>query len=219
MAKIFLSHSKQDEDIKDIFFRGFSGTGVHATLKEYEDVSPLGNSFGQINRNMAEEIENDILMSAAIFVVLSETVQRLQHTAQWIVWECAQAKAKQKPIWIFEPFESLGKIAIAIPHFNHYVRFQMNDEWRKYIHNIVASYNDTPVLMTAGGAGAGLWLLGGLPGVILGGIAGHLLSNKTETPKGFPFICDQCLLSYEVHVPGGLGEFRCACCNKRWLMS
>ena len=219
MAKIFLSHSKQDERIKNLFLRSFVGSGVHPVLKEYEDVSPPGSPPSQINKNMAEGIENDILMSASVFVILSETVQHLQHTTHWIVWESAQAKAKQKPVWIFEPFDSLGKITIAIPHFNHYVRFQINDWWRKYIHTAVGSYNDTPVLATGGGALAGVGLIGGPIGLIAGGIAGYLLSKPTATPKGFPFTCDRCFLSYEVHLPGGRGEFRCASCNKMWRIT
>jgi hypothetical protein len=187
-------------------------------LKEYENVSPPGGPPAQINRNMAEQIENDILMSAAVFVVLSETVQQLQHTTHWIAWESGQAKAKQRPVWVLEPFESLSKVEVVIPHFNHYIRFQMDDYWRRYIHTVVASYNDTPILATGGGALAGL-ALGGPVGAVIGGVLGYGLSSPTVTPKGFPFTCDGCFLSYEVHLPGGKGEFRCACCNKMWVIT
>jgi nucleoside 2-deoxyribosyltransferase len=218
LAKIFLSHSRQDERIKDLFFRAFAGTGVHPVLKEYENVSPPGTPPSQINRNMAEEIESDILSSSAVFVILSETVQQLQHTTHWIAWESGQAKAKQKPVWVFEPFDTPSKVEVAIPHFNHYVRFQMNDYWRRYIHTIVASYNDTPVLTGGGGLLAGLWLAGPIGGLI-GAAAGYLLAGPTSLPKGFSFTCAGCFLSYEVHLPNGRGEFRCACCNSRWLLT
>jgi hypothetical protein len=219
LAKIFIAHSKKDENIKNLFFRAFSGTGVDHILKEYENASPSGTPPGQINRNMAEEIEQDILMSAAVVVILSETVQQLPNTAHWIVYESALAKSKQKPVWVFEPFDSQGSISLTIPYFNHYVRFRMNDQWRKYIHTIVSSYDDKPILATTGGAMGGAWLIGGIPGMILGGVAGYLLSKKTKTPQGFRFTCDGCFVTYEVHLPNGKGDFRCAACNKRWVIT
>lgn len=81
MAKIFLSHSTQDERTKELFLRSFVGTGVHPSLKKYENVSPPESLPTQINKNMAEGIEKDILTSRAVFVILSEVVQQLQHTA------------------------------------------------------------------------------------------------------------------------------------------
>ena len=172
-----------------------------------------------MNRNMAEQIENDIMMSVAVFVVLSRTVQALPNTAHWIVWECAQGKAKKKPVWVFEPFDSLGEITITIPHFTHYVRFQMDDYWQRFIRVVAASYDDRPALATGGGGLAGLWLIGGWAGALIGGVTGYLLSDKTERPKGFAATCDGCFLSYEVHLPGGKGNFRCANCNKMWLIT
>lgn len=218
MSKIFLSHSKQDEESKNLFFRGFSGSGIGCILKEYETTSPPGSLPGQINRNMAEQIENDIMMSFAIFVVLSRTVQALPNTTHWIVWECGQGKAKKKLIWIFEPFETFGEITITIPHFTHYVHFQADDYWQRFIRRVAASYDDKPVIATGGGL-AGLWMIGGLLGAIIGGVAGYLLSNKIECPKGFSVTCDGCFLSYEVYLPGGKGNFRCANCNKMWSIT
>ncbi len=188
-------------------------------LKEYEDVVVPGTPAAQINRNMANEIEQDILMSAAVFVILTETVQHLPHTWSWIVWECGQAKAKQKPVWIFEPFNSFGKVQINIPAFDHYVRFEVNDEWRKYIHVIARSHRDTPALLTSSGAVSGAVLSGGLLGAIIGGGIGYLLSNASSAPQGFGFTCDRCFASYEVHIPSGTGHFRCVNCNKQWLIA
>lgn len=107
MANIFLAHSRHDEEIKNLFLRAMAGADVHPLLKEYEDVAPLGSQPGLIRRNIALQIDEDILMSRAVFVILSETVQQLPNTAQWIVYEAAQAKAKQKPVWIFEPLPRL----------------------------------------------------------------------------------------------------------------
>jgi hypothetical protein len=218
LAQIFLSHSQRDEGIKNLFLRAYPGTNVHLVLKEYETISPAGTPTNQISRNMANEIENDILMSAAVFVVLSETVQALPGTSHWIVYEAALAKAKQKPVWVFEPYDSHGRVNVEIPYFNHFVRLPMNEGGRRFVQQVIASYNDTPVLTTGGGALAGA-AVGGWAGLLIGGILGYTLAKKVETPKGVSHTCDQCFVSYEVHVPGGKGEFRCPGCNKLWIIT
>jgi hypothetical protein len=159
MARIFISHSQRDEGIKNLFLRAFQGSGVDSIYREYEDAPPTGVT--------AELIQRDIECSSAVFVLLSETVLSLPNTMNWILFECGVAAAKQKPIWVFEPYMSFGKITTMIPQFEHYVRFNDNDAWRQYIHSIAASYNDSPMLgrlvITALGG-----LFFGAPGAVIG---------------------------------------------------
>jgi hypothetical protein len=82
---------------------------------------------------------------------------------------------------------------------------------------IARSYRDTLALLTGGGALGGL-ALGGPLGAIIGVGLGYLLSSPNATPSGFGFTCDQCFTSYEVHLPGGKGDFRCVNCNKIWYI-
>lgn len=216
MAQIFLSHSQRDEGLKNLFLRAYPGTNVHLVLKEYDAITPPGTLSHRISRNMANEIENDILMSAAVFVVLSETVQALPATSHWLVYEAALAKAKQKPVWVFEPFDSYKRIAVEIPHFNHLVRLPFNESGRQFVQRVIGSYNDTPVFAASAGAIAAAVLTQSWLGLIARGIVGHALSKKVDAPVGVPFTCDKCFVSYQVHLPGGKGEWRCAGCNKLW---
>lgn len=215
MAKIFLAHSRHDEDVKNLFLRAFSGSGVGHVLKEYEQVS--GAQPGVINRNIAEQIEEDIMMSAAVFVILTETVQRLPNTAHWIIYECSQAKAKQKPVWVFEPYDSYGKIDITIPRYDHYVRFPPTEDARRFIQNVAAHYTDKPMLGLAAGAAAGGAAVGPV-GALIGGALGYFIGGPRQRPKGFSFNC-VCALSYEVHLPGGRGKFRCLHCKQPWAIT
>lgn len=205
MAKIFISHSQRDESIKNLFLRAFRGTGVEDVYQEYEDAPPTGVT--------AEIIESNIDQSSAQFVLLSETVQALPHTRDWILWECG--RAKDKPIWVFEPFHSFGRIAITIPRFNHYVRFVNNDFWRRYIHSIAASYNDSRALATLGTTAAG-GALGGLGGAVLGFLGGAIMFPPTVRPPGRTVQCPNCKREFEVHVGPGV-DFRCPGCKVRVL--
>jgi hypothetical protein len=202
VAQIFISHSQRDEDIKDLFLRAFRGTGVTDIYQEYEDAPPTGVT--------AEIIERNIEASSALFVLLSETVQGLQHTRDWILFECGLAK--NKPIWIFEPYESYGRITVTMPRFNHYVRFRNDSVFRQYIHSIAASYNDGPMWgkigsTTLGGMAYGPW--GALGGLVLGLLA----FPGREAPTGIVKQCPKCSRKFGIHIPDIRDSMRCPNCN------
>jgi hypothetical protein len=148
MAQILISHSQRDE---------LRGTGVTDLWREYEDASPTGIK--------AEDITRDIELSSAVFVLLSQTVETLPHTRDCVLLECGIAAAKQKPVWVFEPYDSFGRITTAILRFDHYIRFNDNDVWRQYIHQIAASHNDNPMLARIAVGLLGGWLFRSVVGI------------------------------------------------------
>ena len=122
MAQIFVSHSQRDKDIIRFFLEAFAGAKVKPHLEELEKEPPTGVT--------AAKIEQDIQSSNAVFVLLSEKVESLKHTRDWVSWECGTAK--NKDIWVFEPSESLGRISVIIPRLSQYLVFERTDEWRRY---------------------------------------------------------------------------------------
>ena len=207
MAHIFISHSRKDEDILNLFLRAFRGSGVTDVYREFENPVPIGA--------IAEIIGRDIEFSSAVFVLLSETVEVLPFTRDWVLYECGAAGMKQKPIWVFEPYESFGNISVTIPRFEHYVRFktdkQNRETWRIYIHNIAASYSDNPFFAKAGLAALGGWLGG--PWLALGGLLlGSLLAPSIDRPNGYATGCPNCGRGFIVHLPRPEDAFRCPAC-------
>lgn len=207
MARIFISHSRQDEDILSLFLRAFKGTGVNDIYREFENPVPVGA--------IAEIIGRDIEFSSAVFVLLSESVERLPFTRDWVLYECGAAGIKQKPVWVFEPYESLGRISVTIPRFEHYVRFktdrQNREVWRRYIRDIAASYSDDPWLAKAGLAILG-GLMGGWPIAIGGFLLGSVLAPSVDHPAGYSTGCPQCQRRFVVHLPSPSDAFRCPAC-------
>ena len=206
MAQIFVSHSQRDTDAIHFFLEAFAGTKVKPHLEEFEKEAPTGVT--------ADKIARDIQSSNAVFVLLSETVQSLPHTRDWINWECGTATNKE--IWIFEPFDSLGKIRIVIPRFNHFVLFERTPEWRNYLLSIIDSYDDSHVIPTLSAATGGGALLneqdrgaGAAAGFFVG-LGGLLLHRMSKPSLGVPVRCWQCSSNYRVH---RYGHFRCAVCN------
>jgi len=137
MSQIFVSHSARDEEIVNFFAKIFSVTNVKGVFKEIE---------GFRNPQAWVEIQNDIQLSKAIFVLLGPHVQEIKHTRDWVVWESALGSPMRKEIWVFEPYESLGKIDVIIPHVDHYMIFQQTKEYRDYIRRIIEAYDISPVL-------------------------------------------------------------------------
>lgn len=212
MAQIFVSHSKKDKDIIHFFLEAFAGTKVKPHLEELEKDTPMGVTAGKI--------EMDIQASNAVFVFLSENVESLPHTRDWVNWECGTAK--NKDIWVFEPFESSGKIQVIVPRVNHYVVFERNDEWRKYLRNIIESYDDTHVFPTLAGAAGGGALLGEKDrggGALIGlgvGLAILLLQSNSKPSLGIDSRCWKCFSNYKLH---RYGNFRCVVCNAQSVLN
>ena len=204
MAQIFLSHSQRDEHIKDLFLRAFRGSSVSDIYREYENTPPSGVT--------AELIAQDIEQSSAVFVLLSEIVEALPTARDWILFECGIAAAKQKPVWVFEPYQSFGKVTITIPRFDHYVRFNDNEAWRQYLHSIAASYNDAPML-----GRVVVTILGGLafgvPGALVSLLGGVALFQTPERPAGYMTSCPTCRRSFAAHLPDEGQPFRCPNCK------
>ena len=211
MAQIFISHSRNDKDQIHFFLEAFAGSKVKPHLEELEKELPTG-----IN---AQKIQQDIQDSNAVFVLLSENVENLKHTRDWVNWECGTAI--NKDIWIFEPLNSLGKISVVIPRFDHYALFTLTEDWRKYLLAIIESYDDSHVLETLAIPTAGGALLNEkdrMTGAAFGfglGLFTLLLQNMSKTPLGISVRCGNCNSNYRIHQ---FGNFRCAICNTKTFL-
>lgn len=204
MAQIFVSHSKRDKDLVDFFSNAFAGTKVKAIFEEFETILT-----GEIT---PYKVKQDIEYSNAVFVVLSQNVHDIPHTRDWVVWETGVAK--NKDIWVFEPYSQYGSISVVTPYLRHYVIFCEAEDWLGYIRRIIESYDDShvlPTLLLTTGIGA---LLGKGEGAAVGALTGFAISDKSKVrPAGIVIRCFSCSSSYNVHVPQGTNIFRCPVCN------
>lgn len=207
MAQIFISHSQKDKDLRDFFSNAFAGTKVKAIFEEFEKILR-----GQVT---SEHIKKDIENSKAVFVILSQNVQDIPHTRDWVIWETGVAK--NRDIWVFEPYSQFGRISVITPYLKHYVIFDTSDDWLGYIRRIIESYDDSNVLQTlllTGGVGALLAEKDKISGAVLGTLLGLAISDKSKgRPTGIGVICSECSSSYNIHIPQGINVFRCPVCN------
>lgn len=173
---------------------------------------------GAPTKTIDEEIERKIQASNAVFSLLSETVEKILFTRDWMLWE--NGKVTDKDIWLFEPEESLGRVTVLLPRFRHFVRYQRTKSCRDYVNSIVKSYDDSSALKWAGG-GAGIGALLSTEergsGAIVGGLVGAIAESiaRSKAPSGTPVTCLKCAYNFSVHLSSATREFRCARCNNR----
>lgn len=170
-----------------------------------------------------EQITADIQSSNAIFVLLSQHVEQLPHTRDWVVWESGTASGLFKDVWVLEAVEDTPSLSVVIPRVRHYVRFDYTNPWLIYLRQIVASYDDSHVFKAVT-AGAGLVgaLSESVQGALVGGGLGLLLAlNGTQPrPAGLQVMCPNCSAFYNVHLElPTVPTMRCPVCNARLSFS
>lgn len=204
MSQIFMSHSGRDRGLIDPFKNIFSTSKVKGMFEEYE--SMLGKQV------TSGKIRTDIFQSAAVFLLLTESVQNIPHTRDWVVWE--SGNARNKPLWLFEPVEQFGKNTVVIPHVTHHVIYGPGEGWFRYLKNIVESYDNSTALPSFV---TGTIFLGALFNPLIGlvGGAGSLMvSCKSNLrPAGKLVCCGLCRSQYRLHYPVGMTSTRCPVCN------
>ena len=132
--QIFVSHSQDDENLKGYFNKIFASSPVKAVYEEYEQLIS-----GDVT---VEKIKQDIDTSNAVFVLLSENVERKPHTRDWIAFEAGYACAKRKEVWVFEPADEFGKLSFITPGLSHYIPIYLDDNYFPYLRRIIDSYKD-----------------------------------------------------------------------------
>jgi hypothetical protein len=212
VAQIFISHSAKDTELISFVSRAFASTQVKAVFEEFEAILS-----GPTN---AAKIANDIRQSNAVFVLLSCTIERLQHTRDWVGWEGGvaglTALETNKDIWVLEPVADAEKLSIVVPHLRHYVRFDPGQlKWQGYLTQIISSYDDSHFLRAISLGAATGGAIGEGEGALWGAGAGLLLAALTSNvrPAGLPVRCPQCSSSYSVHLDQP--RMRCPVCNIR----
>jgi hypothetical protein len=216
MAQIFISHSKEDRNIKSFFEGIFAVTKVRAVFVEYESYQPPPGPY----------IQRQINESKAMFLLLGQNVERLSHTKVWIGSETGIAQQANKAIWVFEPFGEWRNV--PIPYVLHYVPYIESDQAFQYIKDIVNSYDDSAaieaVIRGAGlGAGAGATLVeeakrsrAAIIGAVMGAVFESWRTDPSRTrPVGIPVTCanPSCRSTYRVH--GSPEVFPCPVCRER----
>jgi hypothetical protein len=202
MSQIFVSHSKEDKEIRLFFGDIFGKTRVEAQFVEYEKYQPPAWNY----------IQQEINKSVALFVLLGPNVEQLAHTQVWIGSETG-AVPSGKEVWVFEHLEQICNV--PIPNMHHYMLYNYDTPFHDYIRSIIESYDDSPTIpsMLVGGAGGAA--LGGTPGAIAGALLlAGLTSPARNRPVGVAIECQACKHVFRLHTK--TDALPCPVC-RRWM--
>ena len=124
MQQIFLSHSKADYEIINIFRNSFEGTEVHPILMEYE----------QFSNPPWLAIRNNIENSSGLFVLLSNNLKISDYTQNWVSYEIGIADEANREIWMFEDVNN--QVIFPIPNVQFFQHNQILNILSKQITNL-----------------------------------------------------------------------------------
>lgn len=134
MARIFLSHSKGDEEIRDFFIKIGGLAGVEIKAMEFETLaSPAWGT-----------IRSWLYSSNALFVLLGEKIiDKGIFTQNWISFEvgiaCGMSLTSGRDVWVFEPFQY--NVKFPVPYLDHYMLYDIDDiTSMNYIRAIMEGY-------------------------------------------------------------------------------
>lgn len=188
MTTIFLSHSKHDSNIIDVFRKSFQNTNVSPMLMEFE----------QFSNPPWLDIKHNIESSSALFVLLSNNLKISDYTQNWVSYEIGIAVEANKQVWVFEDVNN--QILFPIPQVHHYVRYDSSQiESLNYLQTIIRSYG----LNARGALGLGLLSLLAFSNPAIA-LAGTLIGSKINVPPqpvGSTIECNyqNCKVSFQYH--------------------
>ena len=206
MTNIFLSHSKEDFNIINVFRNAFNGTEVYPVFMEYEKFpNPPWTA-----------IKNTIENSSTLFVLLSNNLKISDYTQNWVSYEVGVADEANKEIWVFEDINN--QVIFPLPKVHHYMLYCQNQQDSlEYLRTIIRSYALNP----KGAIGLGLISLLAFSNPIVA-IIGAVLGSKINIPNkpvGIGVTCPytNCGIKFQYH--NLLTTIRCPSCRQHFQIN
>jgi hypothetical protein len=138
MAKIFVSHSQYDKDIRTKFDTAFARVeNVAARCMEFERIYPPAWQM----------IRDEIRGSEAVFLLLGPNIRGSIHTQNWVAFEVGLACAFARDVWVFE--QQNANVEFPVPYLTDYVICDLiNEDHFNYVREIIQGYGKMlPLLM------------------------------------------------------------------------
>lgn len=211
MAIIFISHSKRDASLVANVHQILINVGHRPIIEEFipeTEKQPIPH----------DEITQNVALSHAVFLFLTDNVLATEYTRNWVVFEVGLARQGLKRVFVFE--RQGVPIPYPIPYVTDYMIFDPQSIQDLLAIQRIASelVGSIPAKMI--GAGAGLLIgsvfgpLGAALGALAGGALGHGFDIQTEAR--IPVIeCphENCHLRFRYYSPN-IVSFKCPACRQ-----
>lgn len=214
MVNVFISHSKKDAElVKEI---GYNFRTV--------DITPMFMEFTPESEPPYKKIEENINISDAVFLFLTQNVKSSDYTSNWISFEVGLAKRSNKSLFVIE--DANNKVPFPIPYLTDYILYEPTkiEDWEKIrmilqkLKQIVEK-NKLIISLAVGGAALGGLsnekdrirgiLTGGFAGLVLGGIINSL--RYAIQVNSVRIKCPKCKLEFNFY--SRFTNFSCPSCR------
>lgn len=213
MVYVFISHSKKDVDLVRTIDLNFRSVGI----------APLFMEFTPESEPPYEKIEENINISDAVFLFLTQNVKSSDHTQNWVSFEIGLAKKSNKPLFVVEDVNN--KVHFPVPYLTDYILYEPTEigDWQtiqKILQKIKQTIENNKLLigLTVGGAVlGGLLSKGRVSGVLAGGFVGLALGgilialNEAASADSIKTECPRCSITFNFY--SRFKSFPCPSCR------
>lgn len=216
MVYVFISHSKKDRELVRIIDLNFRSVGI----------TPLFMEFMPERKPPYKKIENNVNISSAIFLFLTQNVKSSDFTQNWISFEVGLAKKANKSLFVVEDVNS--KVHFPVAYLTDYILYEATqiEDWQniqRILQNINQAIENNKLILgfTIGGAVLGALadekdrvgggLIGGFAGLILGGILTSL--NAVAKVSSVRVRCPNSKCGIEFNYYSKFKKFQCPSCR------
>ncbi|KXA92580.1 hypothetical protein AKJ65_07335 [candidate division MSBL1 archaeon SCGC-AAA259E19] len=216
--QIFLSHSKEDQNLISDIESVFSRTNLNL-ITEY---------FEQVPSPPSEKIKRDIKNSEAVFVLLGpSTVEPGIHTSNWISWEIGFGTARGKPVWVFEEVNNF--VDFPVPDLTDYMIYDRNKlgDIQKIRKQVESEFDASPQwapgmilgAIIGGALGESMEEGGWAPGALIGGLLGATGADGEPEKNAIQITCpyEDCKQSFKLRGTP-VDQFPCPTCRKQNIL-
>lgn len=203
MPQVFVFHHLEEEKTKNFFQEIFCKAKVKAVW---------GNCREMMEKDvLVQEVKIQIQGSDSLFLLLSRNIMNDPRARDWFYW--VSGYAKNRDVWIVQPYDDLKEISVPFYEFKHQVVFCLTPAWSDYLTQAVINRHS---LMTVSPLLAGLHL--GMDSVVLKEYFDETTSFplsdcSMSRPVRFLASCPRNKTIYTLHMPEDMRITRCPDCH------
>lgn len=208
MAVVFISHSRRDKQLVRNIQSLLINLGHSPIIEEFIP-EKMKKTIPR------DEIRENIQLSHAVFLFLTDEIVRSEYTKNWVLYEVGLASSGHKSVFLFE--RAGLPIPYPIPYVTDYMIFDpYSIEDALNIQKLAKEIGKIPPSWITAGIGALLGLPFGPLGIAIGGLAGLIFGPRLEPPiPGIKVTCpyENCKATYNYWSPN-ITNFHCPTCRQ-----
>jgi len=209
MANIFISHSRQDEELVIAMAKVLRNIGHNPIIEEF---------ISEEEKELVpyEEIRKNVSLSNYLFLFLTDNIIATEYTHNWVLFEVGLTASTKKRLFVFE--RAGVPVPYPIPYLTDYMIFNKNSTNDILdIQALAKKLRELPRTAIGAGVGALVGSAFGPIGLLIGGLSGAFLGAEVKD-KILKVQCPYCGVSFNYYSPQ-YSKFSCPACRREIMLN